>query len=217
MVTRFTSDLWKLAQDGGMTMIESPSYSNWNNVSKALTAFAMQKYYDETPQSAGYKKELFTDLSTIGEGSNGIRFDTAAVVGAGNSIVTAKGYTQYFQNYLDTTSLLSSQERLTIQYLLPRMRDWYVQAGANGMTASDTLNLGGFMLGGSGADTLEGGSGNDLLVGNASNDKLVGGAGHGVMNYDITALGVEISTLARVNLSISARAATIAELWRVVA
>jgi hypothetical protein len=46
MVTRFTKDLWKLAQDGGLTMSEGTSvFGNLNNVSKALIAFAMQMYY----------------------------------------------------------------------------------------------------------------------------------------------------------------------------
>lgn len=92
MVTRFTSDLWKLAQDGGLTMSENLSYANWNNVSKALIAFAMQKYYGENNPNVTYGAELFANLSTAGIGSNGIQFDTAVVVGNGNSITSAKGY-----------------------------------------------------------------------------------------------------------------------------
>ena len=61
--------------------------------------------------------------------------------------------------------------------MLPVLRDWYVQAGTSGMTATDTLNRGAFMLGGNGADTLTGGSKADLLVGNAGDDVLNGGQG----------------------------------------
>src|SRR5207248_182397 len=50
MLTRFTDDLWKLAQDGGLTMtdnIPGGIFSSLpNNVSKALIAFAMQMYYE---------------------------------------------------------------------------------------------------------------------------------------------------------------------------
>lgn len=54
------------------------------------------------------------------------------------------------------------------------MRDWYVQAGAGAMTATDTQNRGAFMLGRNGNDTLTGGSKADLLVGNAGADTLTG-------------------------------------------
>jgi hypothetical protein len=161
MVTRFTSDLWKLAQPGGLTMNESvwSSYSNTNNVSKALTAFAMQKYYLETDQSAGYKQELFIDLTAAGEGSNGVRFDMVDVSGtlgipADSSVKLDlsqfKGYEQYFKNYISTTGGFTAAEQSLIQSMLPTLRDWYVQAGTGGMTATDTLNRGAFMLGGSG-------------------------------------------------------------------
>ena len=57
MVTRFTDDLWKLAQDGGLTMTDNiPGgilSSPPNNVSKALIAFAMQMYYDRHGQRHG--------------------------------------------------------------------------------------------------------------------------------------------------------------------
>ena len=45
MLDRFTRDLWKLAQGGGMTLKDGNSNSTW--VSSALTAFAMQKYYED--------------------------------------------------------------------------------------------------------------------------------------------------------------------------
>lgn len=189
MVTRFTADLWKLAQDGGMTMVESTTYSNWNNISKALTAFAMQMYYEDTANATNANKQLFTDLTTAGTGSNGIQFDmhdvskdVAAAMDANDKVdlSKAKGY-QYVVNYLDQTSLLSSEERTLIKSMLPAMRDWYVQAGASGMNASDTLNRGAFMLGGTGSDALVGGAAADLLVGNAGDDLLQGGLGNDIL------------------------------------
>src|SRR3989338_742676 len=191
MVTRFTADLWKLANDGGLTMSENFSYANWNNVSKALIAFAMQKYYEENNPNVSYGTELFTDLTTAGIGSNGITFDIANVSQDLNVKITAgaaikyenlvndiKGFGQYFQSYLDQTGLLSAEERTLIKSILPTLRDWYVQAGASGMNATDTLNRGAFMLGGTGADALVGGTGSDLLVGNAGDDLLQGGGGN---------------------------------------
>ncbi len=190
MVTRFTADLWKLAQDGGLTLSENFSYANWNNVSKALIAFAMQKYYEENNPNITYGAELFTDLGTAGLGSNGITFDIANVSQDLNTklqsgdvkyedlVKDIKGFGQYFQTYLDQTGLFSSEERTLIKSLFPLMRDWYVQAGASGMLATDTMNRGAFMLGGSGNDALVGGTGADLLVGNAGDDLLQGGQGN---------------------------------------
>ena len=131
MLTRFTDDLNKIAQDGGLTMTDNiPGgifSSPPNNVSKALTAFAMQKYYDETPMSAGYNKELFTNLVTAGSGSGsgGVQFDRADVAA---TLDDAKGYTLYFQDYLNSNAFTNSERQL-IQSLLPTLRDWYVQAG----------------------------------------------------------------------------------------
>jgi Ca2+-binding RTX toxin-like protein len=198
MVTRFTSDLWKLAQDGGMTLRDGNTNPDIHDLSNALIAFAMQKYYEETAASAGYRKGLFTDLATAGEGSGGIRFDMADVSnrlaaaagrnerfnleekdGKGNYYL--KGY-QYLKFYLNQDNNgLAEKDRQLIQSLLPYMRDWYVQAGANGMNATDTLSRNAFMLGGVGADVLSGGMGSDLLVGNRGNDKLNGGQGHDVL------------------------------------
>ena len=50
------------------------------------------------------------------------------------------GCTPHRSHYLDTTSLLSPEERALIQSTLPALRDWYVQAGGSGMNATDTLN-----------------------------------------------------------------------------
>ena len=191
MVTRFTSDLWKLAQDGGMTMNEGvwSNYSNLNNISKALTAFAMQFYYEDTANATDKTKQLFTDLSTSGEGSNGVRFDmhdvskeVAAAMNANAHVdlTKAKGYRD-FQTYIETSLLLTSEERIFIKSMLPQLRDWYIQAGAGGMTATDTFNRGAFMLGGNGQDTLTGGTKADLLVGNTGDDILKGGDGSDVL------------------------------------
>ncbi|MBH0183244.1 MAG: hypothetical protein HP490_16680 [Nitrospira sp.] len=181
MVTRFTSDLWKLAQDGGLTMTDNlPGgilSSPPNNVSKALIAFAMQMYYANTANAVNRDKELFTDLADEGTGSGGIRFDRADVA---DSLEQAKGYALYFREYLDSTAFTDT-ERGLIEALLPALREWYVQAGPNGMTATDTFNHGAFLLGGSGADMLTGGSGADLLVGNAGSDILTGGSGDDIL------------------------------------
>ena len=194
MVTRFTQDLWKLAQDGGLTLHDSLTDVTLNNVSKALTAFAMQMYYDDTANASNANKQLFTDLSTAGTGSNGIRFDIADTsknlsdkivagksVGYGDLLSDIKGFKQYFQSYLDSTAALSNTERSLIKSMLPQLRDWYVQAGVGGMTATDGQNRGAFMLGASGADTLTGSALADLLVGNAGDDTLKGGQGNDIL------------------------------------
>ncbi|MDH4188491.1 MAG: DUF2974 domain-containing protein, partial [Nitrospira sp.] len=166
MVTRFTNDLWKLAQDGGLTMADD-SFAAVKLVSQTLIAFAMEKYYTETQASAGYNQELFKAVT------GGVRFDLADVTS--DLLSTTKGYGLYFHNYVANSFSPSDRDR--IYDLLRGSRDWYVQAGRNGMEAMDTQNRGAFMLGGLGADSLTGGSGNDLLVGNAGHDRLTGGAG----------------------------------------
>ena len=118
MLTRFTDDLWKLAQDGGLTMADDPAAAS-KFVSKALTAFAMQMYYQDTANATNKDKELFTEVS------GGVQFDRADVAG---SLGDAKGYTLYFQNYLNSGAFSSAELQL-IQSLLPTLRDWYVQAG----------------------------------------------------------------------------------------
>ncbi|MBU3907885.1 MAG: hypothetical protein KKF40_01655, partial [Gammaproteobacteria bacterium] len=180
-------DLWKLAQDGGLTLRDgNPTNADLNEVSKALTAFAMQKYYEETADSTGAGEKLFDDTGLTG----GIRFDLAAVsskidtaLKAGDRIklADAKGFDLYFKNYLAQDGLFTPAESGLIQAMLPNLRDWYIQAGAGGMTATDTENRGAFMLGGSAADTLTGGDAADLLVGNGGDDILSGGKGSDVL------------------------------------
>jgi hypothetical protein len=63
MLTRFTRDLWKIAQDGGLSLTDA-------NVAKTLTAFAMQMYY-ENPNATAADKQLFSDVNVTG----GIRFN----------------------------------------------------------------------------------------------------------------------------------------------
>jgi len=202
MVTRFTADMWKIAQDGGLTMPGAisdmlPDGTLLNSIRTALNrtliAFAMQKYYEETGTGQGHGQALYTDITTDG-GTGGIRFDitdvstrlqneyanrnegmnfTATDDKTGQYLL--KGY-QYLQQFIGS-SLFTAQEQQIIKSMLPVLRDWYVQAGTSGMTATDTLNRGAFMLGGNGADTLTGGSKADLLVGNAGDDILAGGAG----------------------------------------
>lgn len=175
MLTRFTADLWKIAQDGGLTLTDT-------RLSKALIAFDMQKYYDEQAGSVGIGETLFKDVS----GGGGIQFDTAAVVGAGNSISSAKGYTDYFSAFLDnyyTTvtpdgGVTYDPDKGRILALLPTLRDWYIQAGAGALNATDTHNRGAFMFGDTGSDNLTGGTGADLLVGNGGADTLRGGLGN---------------------------------------
>src|SRR5262249_25145192 len=170
MVTRFTSDLWKLAQDGGLTMREGTSiFGNVNNVSKTLIAFAMQMYYEDTANATNANKKLFTDLATGGIGSGGVQFDRADVSA---TLENTKGYSLYFQNYLNS-SVFTNRERQLIQSLLPTPREWSVQAGTSGMTATDAHDRGAFMLGGSGVDHLAGGTQDDLLVGNGGDDVLM--------------------------------------------
>ena len=187
MVTRFTRDLWKLAQDGGLTLNDGnglpATYSNWNNVSKALTAFAMQMYYEDTANATNANKELFTAVT------GGVQFDMAdvsktfATAFQNNeklNLDDAKGHKEYFAAYLSDNphAFFTPEERSLITSLLPYLRDWYVQAGAVGMNATDTQNRGAFMLGGNGADQITGGTAADLLVSNAGDDVLNGGGGN---------------------------------------
>jgi len=167
MLERFTTDLEKIAQDGGLTMSDAM-------ITKAMMAFAMQKYYGEQAGGIGVGETLFKNVT------GGVQFDTTAIAA---DITTAKGYEQYFQNFLNIPRFFTDEESTLIKSMLPQLRDWYVQAGASGMTATDAstgsaqANRGAFMLGGNGADTLTGGTKADLLVGNAGDDVLNGGQG----------------------------------------
>jgi Ca2+-binding RTX toxin-like protein len=174
MVTRFTRDLWKIAQDGGLTLTN-------NFIAKALTAFAMQMYYEDTTNATTPTKELFTSFT------GGIRFDMADVAekfktafdaGTALDLNDAKGGV-HVRNYIETA--FTEGERTLIQSLLPQLRDWYIQAGTTALTATDTQNRNAFLLGGTGSDTLTGGTGADLLIGNADADILQGGQGNDIL------------------------------------
>ena len=186
MLNRFTADLWKLAQDGGLTMNDGHIDTSLNNVSKTLIAFAMQMYYEDTANAKDSTKELFTDLTTTG----GIQFDMREVSSTFATVADnqafklndAKGYKEFFSLYLnDPGFTFTAEERSLITNLLPYMREWHVQAGTGGMEATDTLGLGSFMLGGATNDNLTGGNKSDLLVGNAGNDSLNGGDGDDIL------------------------------------
>ncbi|MFA7062483.1 MAG: hypothetical protein WC156_16885, partial [Pedobacter sp.] len=156
MLTRFTADLWKIAQEGGMTL------SN-KDVAQTLTAFAMQMYYnDDTPAD----KTLFDSTGITG----GIQFDRSDVA---DVLDAAKGFSLYFQDYLNT---LPPNESQAITQQLPNLLDWYMQTGYRSMeaTAGDKRA---FMLGGDKGDNLFGGTVNDVLVGGKGIDLLLGGKG----------------------------------------
>ena len=166
MLTRFTDDLLMIAKDGGLTMNE--------NISKALTAFAMQMYY-ANPAAANPETymTLFDEYGVTG----GVHFKTSDVTT--DPITTAKGFTMYFQNYLNTlpsTGEITPDALNSVKEKLPNLIDWYIQAGASPMTATAGSNSA-FMLGGDGSDVLTGGSANDVLMGGKGNDQLNGGGG----------------------------------------
>ncbi|MGA7178058.1 MAG: hypothetical protein WBX11_00525 [Thiobacillaceae bacterium] len=176
MVTRFTTDLWAIAQTGGLTMSDK-------NLTDALIAFDMQSYYSgANATDATGQKELFHAVTA------GLEF---AMTDVAASLEQARGYGAYLIYYLlpnssgnppqgtDGLSYLTSAERGLIVKTLPTLTDWFIQAGTGGMTATETNGLNAFMLGGITANDLIGGTGNDLLVGGASgNDTLMGGAGN---------------------------------------
>ncbi|TNC97577.1 MAG: putative Ca2+-binding hemolysin, partial [Rhodocyclaceae bacterium] len=174
MVARFTRDLWKIAQDNGLTLTNS-------FIARALTAFAMQMYYEDTANAKNASKELFTAVT------GGLQFDMADVAKAFKTsfdqskaldLDDAKGGV-HFKNYIETA--FTERERQLINSLLPLLRDWYIQAGATALNTTDTQNRNAFLLGGSGSDGLVGGTGADLLIGNGGADLLQGKGGNDVL------------------------------------
>lgn len=176
MVKRFTADLWKLAQDGGLTVNDgNTSNADLNEISKALIAFAMQKYYRETDHT----KELFT---AIDGGVSFKRTDVAANWG------DTKGK-QYIEAYLaQGNNGLSEVERNIIAAQMPELIQWFVQAGTQGMNATAGHERA-FMLGGQTNDVLVGGGAADLLVGNQGSDLLMGARGYTVANLFLGVAG----------------------------
>ena len=146
MVTRFTTDLWKIAQDGGLTLTDA-------NIAKALTAFAMQMYYENANASAT-DKELFSQIS------GGLHFNREDVA---SSLSETQGYSRYFLTYLQEN--FTARELDSIIPALPDLKDWFVQVGSAPMNATASGNSA-FMLGGSSGDNMTGG----WLAGDAAND-----------------------------------------------
>ena len=161
MLDRFTADLQRVAQEGGLTL------SN-GNLTQALIAFAMQMYYENAAAAADRDKTLFTAVT------GGLRFERSDVAA---TLDAAKGYTLYFANYLAS---LPETERSEILQQLPDLLDWHLQAGRGGMTSTATTQRA-FMLGGASADSLTGGTQNDLLVGQGGADRLTGGRGADIL------------------------------------
>ena len=160
MLTRFTDDLKKIAQEAGLTMSNS-------NLSDALTAFAMQMYYDkDNPNSTNKDKALFENTGVTG----GLHFDCSNVA---TNLSAALGYKLYFQKYLST---LPGNETGVITRQISELLDWYIQAGSSSMTATAGTRRA-FMLGGNNGDNLTGSSSEDLLYGGAGTDMLASGAG----------------------------------------
>ena len=170
MLTRFTADLWQIAQAGSITMTDK-------TVSDALIACAMQSYYEGANSTDPTKvKQLFTTVT------GGIEFAITDVSKTG-TLDTAKGYSQYFENILTgdkdiNFTYLTTAERNVISAALPSIHDWYVQAGMTGMYAADLNNVNDFMLGGTGNNSLSGGTGNDTLIAGTGADFLQGGQGN---------------------------------------
>jgi Ca2+-binding RTX toxin-like protein len=161
MLDRYTADLQKIGQDGGLTLTN-------NDLTKTLTAFSMQMYY-ENPLASGSNKTLFDTSGVTAGGLHFNRNDVAA------NLTDAKGYNLYFGNYL---SSLPSNESALISSKLLALGDWYVQSGTSAMTATAVASTtGALMLGGTGNDVLTGSSSADVLYGGAGDDKLYGGAG----------------------------------------
>lgn len=158
MVTRFTSDLQKLAADAGLSVSGA-------DLTKSLIAFAMQAYYSG-PHGGDADHELFKKLS------GGINFDRSDIAA---NLSDIKGYVQYFQNYL---APLPAEERGLIDQYLPGLQDWYLAGTRLAAAAGDKTA---FMLGAAETDLITGGTQNDLLVGLGGTDLLEGGQGDDIL------------------------------------
>ena len=161
MLRRFTEDLEKIAQAGGLSLTD-------DNMKKALTAFAMQMYY--TNATAG--KHLFDDTGITDNG--GLHFNFSDVAPA---LSEAKGYNLYFDTYLNSWK---PEEKEQVMSHLPGLEDWYVQAGVPALKAKAGCARA-FMIGGDQSDELTGELLNDVLYGGKGNDKLTGGGGNDLL------------------------------------
>jgi Ca2+-binding RTX toxin-like protein len=179
MLTRFTADLDKVVVAQGGT-------GGSRDLVKALIAFAMEKYYVETTDSAKYQQELFVAIT------GGLQFDTRDLFAPTNTaanIKDAKGYTQYFANYLEADPLFTFAERTLIKQSIAELHEWSIAVGPSAMIATDSNNQGAFMLGNNGGDILTGGTANDLMVSGSGADILTGGLGADLL---IGGLGLDI-------------------------
>ena len=158
MLTRFTNDLYKIAAQGGLTITNEA-------MQKTLTAFAMQKYYADQPDSTN---ELFNTDGITDNG--GLHFKMSDVA---PTLDQAKGYNLYFDNYLNGWK---PEEKEQAKAVLEGTKDWYVQAGVPALKAK-AGDQRAFMVGGDNGDDLTGGGAADVLYGGKGNDKLTGGAG----------------------------------------
>ena len=159
MLDRFTTDLQKVAQDGGFTLTNA-------HITRTLVAFAIQFYY-ESAKATDSNKTLFNTDGVTG----GIRFNREDVAA---SLSSAKGWNMYFQNYLNES--LTLEEHHIVLQLLPAATDWFIQADSVSLSATAVASKA-FMVGGVGADWMVGGLEADLLIGNAGDDTLKGGKG----------------------------------------
>jgi hypothetical protein len=149
MLSRFADDMQAIVLAGRGSEVNS-------DLTKALIAFGMQMYYDN-PSATSMDKVLYTEVA------GGLRFDRNDVA---STLEEAKGYTNYFKNYLAT---LPENERKSILEQLPNLQDWFIQAGSQAMNAA-AGDKRAFMLGGTGNDNLTGGSQADLLIGGTGYD-----------------------------------------------
>ncbi len=186
MLERFAADMQKITAQGDLSRTDS-------NIIKALTAFAMQMYYEDPKGNAtDINKNLFDNTGVTG----GLHFDRSDVAASLNNAI---GYKLYFQKYL---SSLPGNETGVITRQISELLDWYIQAGTSSMSATAgtqrAFMLGGnngdnltgsssadLLYGGTGADIVTGGNGADTLIGGAGNDVLNGGLGHDIYEYTI--------------------------------
>ncbi|MDX1253600.1 MAG: DUF2974 domain-containing protein [Gammaproteobacteria bacterium] len=154
MLTRFTADLWKIAQ-GGMAQ-------NNDDINKALIVAGMEYYYFKDSAST---TALFTAAG------NGLHFKYSDI-GASSykslpllarAIETLLGPAQSFQT--------------GIYGRLIKQDAWHIQSGSAGMTWTATGADNDAAIGGDQADDLDAGAGNDVLLGFGGSDTLTGGIG----------------------------------------
>ena len=155
MLIHFTNDMQDIVTAGGQAQ------DQYNNLNKALIAFGLQAYYQQTP---GFTQEVFDNFA------GGLRFDRGMIPG---SLSDLKGYGLYFHAYLQNRlpDLLGD-----IESKLPTLPDWFIATGAHAASATAGPRAA-FMLGSEQADHFTGSPQSDMLVGGAGNDILEGNQG----------------------------------------